>query len=91
MGNEVTEYDMMGIADDAVDIEHPVDEEDLLDSSPVTVVAASAREVYIPEGDTNLEPYEGMEFESEEAAKAFYNSYARRVGFSTQHVSPLQA
>ena len=90
MGNEVTEYDMMGIADDAVDIEHPVDEEDLLDSSPVTVVAASASasagEVYIPEGDTNLEPYEGMEFESEEAAKAFYNSYARRVGFST-HVS----
>ena len=88
MGNEVTEYDMMGIADDAVDIEHPVDEEDVLDSSPVTVVAASAPayvgEVYIPEGDTNLEPYEGMEFESEEAAKAFYNSYARRVGFSTR-------
>ncbi|KAF2314613.1 hypothetical protein GH714_027936 [Hevea brasiliensis] len=25
-----------------------------------------------------------MEFESEEAAKAFYNSYARRVGFSTR-------
>lgn len=34
--------------------------------------------------DTNLEPYEGMQFESEEAAKAFYNSYARRVGFSTR-------
>ena len=88
MGNEVIEFDMMGIADDAVDIEHPVDEEDLLDSSPVTIVAASASasagEVYIPEGDTNLEPYEGMEFESEEAAKAFYNSYARRVGFSTR-------
>ncbi|GMN52370.1 hypothetical protein TIFTF001_021521 [Ficus carica] len=31
-----------------------------------------------------LEPYEGMEFESEEVAKAFYNSYARRVGFSTR-------
>lgn len=39
------------------------------------------------EGEGNhldLEPYEGMEFESEEAAKAFYNSYARRVGFSTR-------
>ncbi|KAK6163472.1 hypothetical protein DH2020_000336 [Rehmannia glutinosa] len=35
-------------------------------------------------GDLDLEPYEGMEFESEEAAKAFYNSYARRVGFSTR-------
>ena len=56
MGNEVIEFDMMGIADDAVDIEHPVDEEDLLDSSPATVVAASVGEVYIPEGDTNLEP-----------------------------------
>ncbi|KAE9606427.1 putative transcription factor FAR family [Lupinus albus] len=32
----------------------------------------------------DLEPYEGMEFESEEASKAFYNSYARRVGFSTR-------
>lgn len=87
MGNEVIEFDMMGIGDDAVDIEHPVDEDDLLDSSAAAVAvcaSASAGEVYIPEGDTNLEPYEGMEFESEEAAKAFYNSYARRVGFSTR-------
>lgn len=28
-----------------------------------------------------LEPYVGMEFESEEAAKEFYDEYARRVGF----------
>lgn len=34
------------------------------------------------DNDENQEPYEGMEFESEEAAKKFYNSYARRVGFS---------
>ncbi|RZC67456.1 hypothetical protein C5167_011140 [Papaver somniferum] len=34
--------------------------------------------------DADLEPYEGMEFESEEAARIFYNSYARRVGFSTR-------
>ncbi|XP_077223086.1 uncharacterized protein LOC143856703 [Tasmannia lanceolata] len=33
-------------------------------------------------GDENVEPGEGMEFESEEAAKMFYNSYARRMGFS---------
>ncbi|KAJ4967136.1 hypothetical protein NE237_018985 [Protea cynaroides] len=78
MGNEVIEFDM-GLGDDAVDIEHPVDEDDheMVDSS-------AGRELYIPEGDMNLEPYEGMEFESEEAAKAFYNSYARRVGFSTR-------
>ncbi|XP_060200030.1 protein FAR1-RELATED SEQUENCE 5-like [Lycium barbarum] len=30
------------------------------------------------------EPYEGMEFESEQAARIFYNSYARRVGFGTR-------
>ncbi|XP_027161614.1 protein FAR1-RELATED SEQUENCE 3-like isoform X1 [Coffea eugenioides] len=28
-------------------------------------------------------PYVGMEFESEEAAKSFYDAYARHVGFST--------
>ncbi|KAF9602053.1 hypothetical protein IFM89_024810 [Coptis chinensis] len=77
--NELIEYDM-GYEDDAVDIEHPVDDEedDMIESSSV------GREMYIPDGDTNLEPYEGMELESEEAAKAFYNSYARRVGFSTR-------
>ncbi|XP_062098736.1 protein FAR1-RELATED SEQUENCE 5-like [Humulus lupulus] len=35
-------------------------------------------------GDHNLEPYEGMEFDSEQSARMFYNSYARRVGFSTR-------
>ncbi|OVA04580.1 FAR1 DNA binding domain [Macleaya cordata] len=34
--------------------------------------------------DVDLEPHEGMEFESEEAAKAFYDAYARRVGFVTR-------
>uniref|UniRef100_A0A5B7C248 Protein FAR1-RELATED SEQUENCE n=1 Tax=Davidia involucrata TaxID=16924 RepID=A0A5B7C248_DAVIN len=91
MGNDVIEFDMMGIGDDAVDIEeHPVDDDD---DKPFIDISyggggggggVAAGELYIPEGDTNLEPYEGMEFESEEAAKAFYNSYARRVGFSTR-------
>nr|DAD42693.1 TPA_asm: hypothetical protein HUJ06_000923 [Nelumbo nucifera] len=36
------------------------------------------------ERDENLEPYEGMAFESEETAKAFYEAYARRVGFVTR-------
>lgn len=33
------------------------------------------------EGDAILEPYVGMEFESEDAARKFYIEYARRVGF----------
>ncbi|KAK0580633.1 hypothetical protein LWI29_004345 [Acer saccharum] len=66
--------------DDTIDISHPVDEEDM-DDSPLPICG----DIYMPEGDfLDLEPSEGMEFESEEAAKAFYNSYARRVGFSTR-------
>ncbi|KMT10124.1 hypothetical protein BVRB_5g118870 [Beta vulgaris subsp. vulgaris] len=33
------------------------------------------------EANSAVEPYEGMEFESEEAAKIFYDTYATRVGF----------
>lgn len=32
---------------------------------------------------TNQEPNEGMSFESDEAAKAFYEEFARRIGFLT--------
>lgn len=34
-----------------------------------------------PEGEPDLEPHEGMEFESEHDAQTFYKDYARRVGF----------
>ena len=45
-------------------------------------VESSAIQTLVPyEGDTNSEPYEGMEFDSEDAAKIFYDEYARRVGF----------
>ncbi|RWW06443.1 hypothetical protein GW17_00030230, partial [Ensete ventricosum] len=37
--------------------------------------------VCITEGDSVQEPFEGMEFESEEVAKLFYISYARSMGF----------
>ncbi|KAJ6727831.1 PROTEIN FAR1-RELATED SEQUENCE 5-LIKE [Salix koriyanagi] len=101
MGNEVIEFDMVGLGDDTVDDIHhqsvdEVEEEDggdgeveenhfLLNSyDPRSSHNSISGQVYTPQGDTNLEPYEGMEFESEEAAKAFYNSYARRVGFSTR-------
>lgn len=33
------------------------------------------------EDDTELTPYEGMEFESEDAARDFYSTYARNAGF----------
>lgn len=41
------------------------------------------RETLSEEDDGNWKPYVGMEFESEDAAKTFYDAYARRVGFST--------
>ncbi|XP_057972055.1 protein FAR1-RELATED SEQUENCE 5 [Malania oleifera] len=90
MENEVIDFDI-GLGggggqeqsgeDDGLDIEHPIDDEDM---EVVVSPFGGAGEIYIPEGDLDLEPYEGMEFESEEAAKAFYNSYARRIGFSTR-------
>ncbi|WCJ28616.1 FAR1-related sequence 5 [Euphorbia peplus] len=91
MESEVLEFDIGlggindGGDDDGVEIVHH-DDDDIPDT-PVTASfsGVSTGEIYLPEGDLlDLEPYEGMEFESEEAAKAFYNSYARRVGFSTR-------
>ncbi|KDP47038.1 hypothetical protein JCGZ_10765 [Jatropha curcas] len=90
MENEVLEFDigLGGPDDDGVDIDHAVDDEDMPDTPPIAtahLTGAGSGEIFLPEGDLlDLEPYEGMEFESEEAAKAFYNSYARRVGFSTR-------
>ncbi|KAK1361214.1 hypothetical protein POM88_045688 [Heracleum sosnowskyi] len=98
MDNEVLEFDIgLGggsVGDDVVvDIENALDDvdEDIDNSSPAdgagfssSLVLSGGGQLYVPQGDPDLEPYEGMEFESEEAAKAFYNSYARRVGFSTR-------
>ncbi|KAK4348029.1 hypothetical protein RND71_034368 [Anisodus tanguticus] len=89
IGNDVIEFDMigLGVGDDTIDIEHTVKEgenKQLIDPSDGFVNSRNYGEVHFADGDMNLEPYEGMEFESEEAAKAFYNSYARRVGFSTR-------
>ncbi|XP_059297162.1 protein FAR1-RELATED SEQUENCE 5-like [Lycium ferocissimum] len=86
IGNDVREFDVigLGVGDDTIDMEHPVEEgeDKQLLNDPFEGFVSNVR---ISDGDSmNLEPYEGMEFESEEAAKAFYNSYARRVGFSTR-------
>ncbi|CAL5328782.1 unnamed protein product [Camellia sinensis] len=100
MENEVIEFDIgvggggggggAASGDEALDGDHHALDEEMADSSPTGGSGGGgggggvSGEIYIPEGDPDLEPYEGMEFESEEAAKAFYNSYARRVGFSTR-------
>ncbi|XP_044490195.1 protein FAR1-RELATED SEQUENCE 5 isoform X1 [Mangifera indica] len=87
MDSEILEFDIgLGGVGSGRDGDEGVDEEDMDDSPlPVTTGNTGSGEIYLPEGDLlDLEPYEGMEFESEEAAKAFYNSYARRVGFSTR-------
>ncbi|OVA03871.1 FAR1 DNA binding domain [Macleaya cordata] len=42
------------------------------------------KEVLSQDEDGAAEPHVDMEFDSEDAAKTFYDSYARRVGFSTR-------
>lgn len=43
----------------------------------------TGRELSIQDNGGNAKPYVGMEFDSEDAAKTFYDSYGRIVGFST--------
>nr|GMC68723.1 protein FAR1-RELATED SEQUENCE 5 [Ipomoea batatas] len=92
MENEVIEFDI-GIGggggsedgDGDVILENMDDAETMPNCSPAhSSDALIVSGIYTPTGDLDLEPFDGMEFESEEAAKAFYNSYARRVGFSTR-------
>lgn len=84
MENQVLNFDIeLGpgatISDDAIEI----DENEIPDTQfPPTISTPFSTAI---NGELlDLEPYDGMEFESEEAAKAFYNSYARRIGFSTR-------
>ncbi|XP_026432592.1 protein FAR1-RELATED SEQUENCE 5-like isoform X1 [Papaver somniferum] len=51
------------------------------DDTGVTEICGE-REVTSSNNDINLEPYIGKEFKSEQDAKAFYNGYARHMGFS---------
>ncbi|KAH7690553.1 FHY3/FAR1 family protein [Dioscorea alata] len=43
-----------------------------------------SREYFVPDREPILEPYEGMEFESEEAARTFYTAYAAQTGFKAR-------
>lgn len=56
------------------------------DDAEMVVESSSGKElttngVLEAEGHLNMEPYVGMEFESEEAAKAYYSTYATHLGF----------
>lgn len=64
-----------------------VDKETAVEDKTVITESPTGGESGVCEVDTNQEPYEGMMFESEEAAKVFYDEYARRVGFFTRIVS----
>ncbi|KAM1795237.1 hypothetical protein ACFX11_035611 [Malus domestica] len=48
-------------------------DEEVLESS-------NGKEAVTYEGNSDTEPFVGMEFESEEAAKVFYDAYATQVG-----------
>ncbi|KAI4324313.1 hypothetical protein L6164_023864 [Bauhinia variegata] len=52
-----------------------------LDDAGRVLESSSRVELVVSEEHSIQEPYEGMEFESEDAAKIFYDEYARRVGF----------
>ncbi|KAJ9176676.1 hypothetical protein P3X46_011962 [Hevea brasiliensis] len=52
-----------------------------LDAEVGTVDSSAKRNLVASEEGPILEPCVGMEFESEEAAKQFYDEYARRAGF----------
>ncbi|KAK2988174.1 hypothetical protein RJ640_020656 [Escallonia rubra] len=91
LDNEVIEFDMGSAGeededeeDPGLDLEQPFD----YDDNYVHNMADNSTEVHnFPSslnGDPILNPYEGMEFDSEQAARNFYNSYARRTGFSTR-------
>ncbi|KAM5574034.1 protein FAR1-RELATED SEQUENCE 5-like [Rosa sericea] len=89
IGNDVVEFDLGGSGEDdaiALDLEHPDDGYDLFEEDDLVQLASSSARFGddLGNGDPNLEPYEGMEFDSEQASRIFYNSYARRVGFSTR-------
>ncbi|KAH7536809.1 hypothetical protein FEM48_Zijuj03G0025800 [Ziziphus jujuba var. spinosa] len=63
--------------------EHHVEESILLDKSEKQNESSTGRDVISQDDDGDATPHVGMEFDTEDAAKTFYDGYARRVGFST--------
>lgn len=60
----------------------PGDANTLTGSADLIVETSVRRPSSQAEAPTNVDPYIGMEFVSDEAAKTFYNEYARHLGFS---------
>ena len=55
------------------------------DAEPNESETNTAENTTVHEDDDSIdEPYVGMEFDSEDAAKIFYDEYAKRVGFSSK-------
>lgn len=52
-----------------------------LDGEAVRAESSAGRELAASQDSAVIEPYIGMEFESEDTAKEFYDEYAQRVGF----------
>lgn len=46
-----------------------------------TIDVYDEQDLIVHEIDGNVDPYVGLQFESEEAAMIYYNEYAKRVGF----------
>ncbi|KAL0432944.1 UNVERIFIED_CONTAM: protein FAR1-RELATED SEQUENCE 5 [Sesamum latifolium] len=66
----------------------PVDVEDRLDCGGKEMIEGSVMaDLTSCEVDRKGEPYEGMIFESEAAARAYYDEYAGRAGFLTRVLS----
>ncbi|KAK4369242.1 hypothetical protein RND71_013034 [Anisodus tanguticus] len=62
----------------ANEIDYATDDGGMVESSSGKELTTNGVEA---EGRLNMEPYVGMEFESEEAAKAYYSTYATHLGF----------
>ncbi|CAB4299563.1 unnamed protein product [Prunus armeniaca] len=58
-----------------------------MDDQNGTIYTSDGGETNIIEVSTNQEPYEGMLFESEDAARVFYDDFASCVGFLTRVLS----
>ncbi|KAL7261521.1 hypothetical protein ACSBR1_000039 [Camellia fascicularis] len=86
--NEVIEFDMGSGEEEEEDEDEDEDEEeededDYDDYNDDMVDHSSVAHNFLF-SNAELEPFEGLEFDSEQASRIFYNSYARRVGFSTR-------
>ncbi|XP_073135772.1 putative protein FAR1-RELATED SEQUENCE 10 isoform X1 [Henckelia pumila] len=64
-----------------------MDVEQMLDVGDERIEASVLEDIGTCEADLSGEPYEGMIFDSEDAARMFYDEYAGRMGFFTRILS----